>query len=359
MIAESTVLSEIHHPYQLQSFFECWWQYLSPKFDIVDVHHNLAIHRREMCKGVALKELRYAGWNNAWSQDFDQRCYEQFASLQPQSQWDYLALTWPESRRAFQRFELLTELGLEIFQKPSSTAYWVDLHHGFDAYLSQLSAAKRKDIRRKLKKSEALHPELRRFSGIDGIQQFFSLFFKHHLAYWTQKAGHSYFSDLRERDFIVAWAQALEEQGALLLEGFYLNGTLTNLTMNILMGHTLYSVMTINTGEYQEFAPGLLSLYHRMARATEYNILQINLGDGEHGYKAGIANRTDPYYSLLLANPKSIRGQAYVNYVKYKTLSPIQIPEITGISAKIPDLGRLFLPGFIPGGAVASLVSVA
>jgi hypothetical protein len=349
MTAESIALPDGLPPYQLQSFYDCWWQYLSPKFDIVEAKDNLAIHRRRVCKGFSLKVLRHAGWNNAWFQDFDRRCFEQFVAMQSHAQWDYFALTWPKSRQSLQQFQPLTEMGFKIIQKPYSTAYWIDLHQGFDAYLSQLSAAKRKDIRRKLKKSEALNPELRRFSGADGIQRFFSLFFKYHLDYWTQKVGHSYFSDPNERNFILAWAEALEKEGALLLEGFYLNGTLTNLTMNILMGHTLYSVITINTGAYPEFAPGLLSLYHRMARAEEYNIRQINMGDGEHGYKAGIANRTDPYYSLLFANPRSIRGQAYVNYVKYKDANPIQSRKVTGSAIKIPEFISITLPSLLPG----------
>lgn len=349
MTAKSTPPPESHHPHQLQSFYDCWWKYLSPKFDIVDAHNNLAIHRRNICKGFTLNELRYAGWNNAWSQDFDQRCYEQFVAMRSHSKWDYFSLTWPESRQALQQFQPLTDMGFKIIQKPSSTAYWIDLHHGFDAYLSQLSSAKRKDIRRKLKKSEPLHPELRRFSGSDGIQQFFSLFFKHHLEYWAKKAGHSYFSDPNERNFILAWAEALEKEGALLLEGFYLNNTLTNLTMNILMGQTLYSVITINTGEYQEFAPGLLSLYYRMARAEEYSILQINMGDGEHGYKPGIANRTDPYYTLLFANPKSLAGLAYINYIKLKNTPLLSRPMLNDIAIKIPDLKAITLPSLLPG----------
>ncbi len=337
-----------HHPYQLQSFYDCWWQYLAPKFNILDAQNNLAIHRRTVLKGVRLNELRYAGWNNAWFQDFDQQCYEQFMAMQDNKNWDYFALTWPESRRNIQLLKQLTATGLEIIETPTSTAYWIDLHNGFEAYLDKLSSTKRKDIRRKLKKAEPLHPEMRRFSGAEGIQQFFSIFFKHHLHYWKQKAGHSYFSDARERAFIAAWAEALDQEGYLLLEGFYLNNTLTNLTMNILMDNTLYSLITINTGAYPELAPGLLSLYYRASRAQDYNILQINMGDGEHGYKPGIATRTDAYHSLLFANPKSLAGLAYINYIKLKNTPLISKPILNGIAIKIPDLKAITLPGLFP-----------
>jgi hypothetical protein len=291
------------HPYSLQSFYDCWWEHLSPKFNILQAQNNFVIHRRGIPGKIGLKELRYAGWNSAWSQDFGPRDEKEFLTLLDNSQWDYFYLIWQESRKKGQAFKALRDMNLTLLQKPVSTAYWIDLSNGFDCYLNDLSAGRRKDIQKKLRKAAPLNPEMRRFRGEEGIEQFFSIFFKHHIKYWDQKTGHSYFNDPRERNFIQAWAKSLEKEGRLLLEGFYLNNTLSNLTMNILINHTLYSLITINTGAFPEHAPGLLSLYYRMKNAQEYNIL---------------ANRQDPYYALIIANPKSIAGITYLNFMKYK-----------------------------------------
>jgi CelD/BcsL family acetyltransferase involved in cellulose biosynthesis len=85
--------------------------------------------------------------------------------------------------------------------------------------------------------------------------------------------------------------------------------------MNLLINGTLYSLITINTGEYPEYAPGLNSLYYRMKHAADFEIRCIDMGSGDNGYKRKISNIEIPKKTLCFANPGSYAGKLYLQWL--------------------------------------------
>lgn len=305
-------------PFSTAIFHKNWWQHLAAKFDIVERHENFVVHRKTLPLGLFLSELRLAAWNAAWFQQWDESVYENLERLKLNTHWDYFRMTYRQNKEQEAAISQLDALGYKPVLLDESPAFLINLEQGFEAYLQTISKAKRKDIRRSLKSIELLSPEMIRYQGKTETDSFFTDFFKYHIPYWEAKCGASYFSDLREQHFIRAWAESLEEEGHLLLEGFSLNGKITNLTMNLLINGTLYSLITINTEEYPQYAPGLSSLYYRMKHAADYEIKQIDMGNGDNGYKSKISNIEIPKKTLCFANPRSYAGKLYLQWLVNK-----------------------------------------
>lgn len=306
------------YPYESAAFHQCWWNALAPKFDIPLKNKELLIHRKSMAKGLfVLKEMRVSGWNSAWSQDLTTARVLELDELGKATDWDYFRIKWNENRQDRQALDLLAEKGYQTLQLPAPVDYIMDLQDGFENYLKSLSHNGRTSLKKKFKRSQPLNPQRVVYSQESDIEPFFSEFFLHHLAYWDTKMG-SYFHSAEERRFIVEWAKALHASGQLILERLLLNGETANLCMGIRTGSTYYFLLTINTGIYKEFVPGLISLYLRTRDLAEQGVTRINLGAGDYFYKVQSANSREVCQDLLVINPRSLRGRAYAFWLKQK-----------------------------------------
>lgn len=306
-------------PYETDAFHRCWWEHLAPKFRIVKAQGDVVLHRKPYLKGlIFLNEVRFAGWNNAWSQDMTENRLHDFANLSAEEPWDCFRMVWDADREQHQSFDRLQELGLPIIQIPLLPAYAIDLSHGWEAYLKTLSRSNRKDVRRKFSRAAALEPKLCFYEGVDGVEAFFCEFFRLHIPYWNAKDGHSYFSDERERAFVVAWAKELMKSGNLILDAVCIGDERVNFSMNIRYGEIRYALLTINSGEYQEYAPGILGLHLRLQHAADCGIRTFHLGAGDYPYKIQFATRLCNRSMLLIPNPRSLKGRLYALWLRHQ-----------------------------------------
>src|SRR5690606_8713846 len=96
--------------------------------------------------------------------------------------------------------------------------YVVDLSNGLDAYLKGLSHNSRKSLKKKTRLAQPLNPTLVPCTEFNEIEPFFAELFQHHITYWDDKVGRSYFNDVEERNFMVNWSKTLHRTGNLRLE---------------------------------------------------------------------------------------------------------------------------------------------
>lgn len=301
-------------PYESPSFYQTWWRFLAPRFPLGVRQGDFVVHHKPLLGQLfSLKELRMAGWNNAWNQELTPERVEQLLDFSKEAPWDVFRMTWAEGLQDPAVFSRLAAAGMPTLQKPVSPQYGVDLTTGWEGYLASVSGNARKMIRRRLRRAEELNPQIRPFEGPEAIDTFFKIFFPLHLAYWDDKAGYSYFHDAHEQAFAIAWAQAQAEQGQLLLDGLYLGDELAQLSMSILTPTTHYWVLTINTGVHADAYPGLLALYLRVQQEMQLGQRRLfNMGSGDYHYKQEAANVLVPCHELWAANPRSVWGKLYL-----------------------------------------------
>ncbi|HEY9687864.1 MAG TPA: GNAT family N-acetyltransferase [Coleofasciculaceae cyanobacterium] len=311
------------YPYETESFFNCWWEHLAPKFDIPFKNHELLIYRKPVMKGLfKMKEVHIAGWNNAWSQDLTADRVNELEELDYTTAWDYFRINFMESRRGLQALDLLITKGYPMLMRPAPTQFVADLSEGMDSYLKSLSYNGRSNLKKKTQRAEFLNPELLPCTDETEIDAFFEEFFRHHLVYWDAKAGRSYFHDPEERNFIVNWAKVLHRSGNLRLDRLLMNGETANLNMSIVTGKALYWLLPINTGLYQEYWPGVVGLYLRLQQAEEAGITHFNMGPGDYLYKTQSANSRELCQELTVFNPRSPKGQALYYYMRRQQATP-------------------------------------
>lgn len=316
-------------PYETAVFQHCWWEHLASKFDIPVKIGDLLIHRKPLLKGLLqFREARIAGWNNAWNQDLTSSRVAQLEELDHTSGWDYFQMTWSEDRAHYQDFEALRKKGYPMLQIPAPVQYGIDLNEGLDGYLKSLSHNGRKSLKKKTRRGQALNPQLLSCDNADEIDAFFAEFFCHHIRYWDTKAGGSYFHATEERNFIVNWAKALYSSGQLRLERLLLNGETANMSIGIVSGNTFYWLLTINTGAYSDYAPGIIGLYLRLEQLVNQGVTRFNMGAGDYFYKIQSANMQTRCQDLLICNPRSLKGRLYFEWMLRKQRK-MQDPALT------------------------------
>lgn len=304
-------------PYETPAFQQCWWEFLAPKFDIPVKHGDLLIYRKPVLKGMLkMREARIAGWNNAWNQDLTPTRVDELIELAHTSRWDYFRMTWSEAREQAQAFEQLQEAGYPILQLPAPVQYSIDLSDGLDGYLQGLSHNSRKSLKKKTRRGQTLNPKLITCTEAADIDRFFAELFLHHISYWNEKTGHSYFNDIEERNFIVNWAKSLHQSGNLVLDRLIMDDQTVNLSMGIRTGESFYWLLTINTGLHHDYAPGIIGLYLRLEQFAAQGITQFHMGAGDYFYKIQSANRKTDCHDLLVCNPNSVKGRAYFAWMK-------------------------------------------
>lgn len=310
-------------PYETPAFQQCWWEFLAPKFDIPVKNGDLLIYRKPVLKSLLkMREARIAGWNNAWHQDLTASRIEELEELAQTSGWDYFRMTWNETRANCQAFELLAEKGFPTLQLQAPTQYAIDLSDGFEGYLQGLSHNSRKSLKKKTRKGQVLNPEIIPYQNEAEIDGFFEELFRHHIAYWDEKAGRSYFNDIEERNFIVNWAKNLHHSGQLALDRLVMGGETVNLSMGILSGRTFYWLLTVNTGLHHEYVPGIIGLYMRLEQLAAQGVTRFKMGSGDYFYKVQSANQLETCRELIVCNPRSLKGKAYFQWLSRQTPLP-------------------------------------
>jgi hypothetical protein len=306
-------------PYETPTFHQCWWEFLAPKFDIPVKHGDLLIYRKPLLKGmIKLREARISGWNNAWNQDLTPSRVDELIELAHTSRWDYFRMTWSEAHKNAQAFEQIQEAGYPILQLPAPVQYSIDLSDGLEGYLQGLSHNSRKSLKKKTRRGQTLNPQLIPCTDAADIERFFAELFVHHISYWDEKAGHSYFNDIEERNFIINWAKSLHQSGSLVLDRLVMNDQTVNLSMGIHIGESFYWLLTINTGLHHDYAPGIIGLYMRLEKLAAEGITQFHMGAGDYFYKIQSANQKISCHELLVCNPSSLKGRAYFAWMKHQ-----------------------------------------
>ena len=306
----SSITQEEVYPYETDDFYECWWRHFAPMYDVVYQQENVLIQRKKILKGfVSVKEARIAGWNQALSQDLTVERVKALEALQKKCGWDYFRIIWNEKRQSRQQFELLQKVGYQVLETDFQSLYAVDITNGFEQYLKTLSHGGRRDLKKRLRLGQVLNPQLVAITQKSEIEPFFEEFFSFHIPYWRQKMGQSYFDDPAERNFVMDWAKKLYDKGTLRLDRLILNGKTANLSMAMISKPYAYFWITINTGLYSEYVPGILGLAMRVQEMANLGVQYCNLGAGDYPYKIQSSNQIETCKGAFVFNPRSLKAK--------------------------------------------------
>lgn len=314
------------NPFHWEPFRRCWFEHMTQKMGVQAEYRNFVVYRKRMVKGLlTLKELKFYASAQGWFHDFTPSQLEDFQAIQGKLDWDYFYTVWAGSREHLQAFDGLKAAGYPVAEGFTKPMYVVDLSDGYEAYLACKSSNYRYQMRRKLKKVQSMQPHLIRYERFEEIETFFQEFFKHHISYWQQKAGHSFFSDPNEQAFNIAWAKELHQAGKLWLQGLVFNDEMVNLSVSFVEEDTLYWPLMINTGKHLEALPGIISLYLRIQDAAEQGIQTYNMGYGDFDYKMQAATHQEARNVVVAANPKSLKGRLFAQWIGYKSSRGIRL----------------------------------
>jgi CelD/BcsL family acetyltransferase involved in cellulose biosynthesis len=273
-----------------------------------------------LLKGLfTLREMRVSGWNCAWSQDITPERLQEFEELGKATNWDYFRITYNEARQDTDALAQLRQKGYPMLELPTPVQYVIDLGSGFEGYLKSLSHNGRKGLKKKVRRGADTNPHFVACTETSEIEPFFAELFLHHIAYWDAKAGGSYYNAPEERTFTLAWAKELHQQGHLHLERLVMNGDTVNLSVGLRYGDTFYWLLTINTGLHSEFVPGMIGLYMRLEQLAADGVTRFNMGTGDYFYKVQSANSRELCREIIVANPSSLRGRAYLAWLKNRS----------------------------------------
>ncbi len=283
------------------------------------------VHRKKVAKGfLSLKEVRISGWNTAWDQALTEDRLAELQQLQQTNQWDYFRLRLKVNHDLPQSTERLAALGFPSVMVPAPCQYSIDLSQGLDAYMKGLSHNSRKSLKKKTRLAQALKPRLVTVSESKSVEQFLEELIQHHIQYWDQKVGHSYLNHPEEKQFLYHWALALHQSGQLVLDRLMMNDQTVNLSLGVRSGDAFYWLFTVNTGLFNEYAPGIVGLNLRLEACAQKNIQQFHMGAGDYFYKIQSANMTLPCADIYVINPDSWKGMLYHRWLKRKHRGDIQ-----------------------------------
>ncbi|MEM0951695.1 MAG: GNAT family N-acetyltransferase [Cyanobacteria bacterium P01_H01_bin.74] len=333
----------IYHPFESLLYKTCWLKHLAQKFAMQANYDYFGYFTKPILSKPKvltrylpkLKKIELLGHNGPFANSFCENRLSTFKELIKTEKWDAFELKGYVSRPSGYSlkalYQIFTELGLSPLVMTDEPEYLIQMEDGgFEAYLAKKSKKNRQSIRRRFKKVEHLSPEFQVYQSADEINAFFNCFFRYHETYWKTDTTESYFSDSQERAFILDFSTGLSKQGGLHLHRFKLNDTLVN--MGMAMHNTsseesskdiFYGHLTINTGEYLDYAPGILSTFYELQYAFEQGFRWFNLGYGLNPFKANAATHKLNRYKLLLVNPKSLVGHAYLMQMKKKHSSAL------------------------------------
>jgi hypothetical protein len=304
------------YPWETDMFHQCWKTSMLPKFKHLGQYQDFYVLKKPLLKNLlTLKELRLSGWNSAWSQAFDASRLTMLTNVHQTCQWDYFRVISTPPHQPDETEALLRSGGFNPIAVSIGDEFIIDLQKGLDQYYQSLSKNARRNVIRKVNKAEKLGHQIKLVDWPqteEGIDDFFKLFFQHHIRHWDKKSGYSYFNDTNEQKFMVAYTRALAREGKqLLLKGLEIDGELAHLSMSIVSGSIQYWLLIIGTDCHSDLVPGILNLYLELQDAEARGIAQFNMGAGEYFYKIQLANIKRPRTELIVPNPKSFPGKVY------------------------------------------------
>jgi len=309
--------------FENDQFLSNWRQHLLPLQHVRPLSPNWYVgHKKILNNTLTVKKLYLAGWSVAWSQILSPVKLLELTTYDAKKEWDCASIVWSQALESHQAFAEMEALGHHILQLPGPINYSIDITEGSEAWINQLSANTRKNLRRKLKKVQPFSRELLLLETPAETETFFEDFFRMHLQYWQEKTGFSYFEHPAERDFILGWVQDLRaiRHPHITPQLFVstIEGVPVNLSLNIRFYDKSYGLLTINTGHYPELATGFVALYDQVIDAEKQGIHQLYQGPGDYEYKKHYCNLQLSTQCAKIANRNSTRGKLYLKWLAHQ-----------------------------------------
>ncbi|MGE0200169.1 MAG: GNAT family N-acetyltransferase [Candidatus Melainabacteria bacterium] len=322
--------------HQTELYQSLWWAHVAPQLDLAGRFGNWAILKKKVLKGLyTVKQMKLAGWENDWAQQVTADDMAQLSDPQTARGWDYLKITTTPSLDNPNFWEWVTHQRCPYAQWESSAEFLIDFSQGWETYWEARSSKVRCEYRRKIKKAADQQPEFRLLNHEAPVDTYLAQFYEGHTAYWRDKGTESVFATPHGKAFFTAWVKALTADDQLRFYGFFLNGRLTSMRFGVLHGGVYYSLVTVNTGDFQEFSPGVIALHEELVQLAGEGVQTYNMGPGALRYKTDLATQKVPYLTALVANPRSTTGKLVISRKK-QDLEKQAAEEAAAATAKTP-----------------------
>jgi hypothetical protein len=317
---------QLDEPYLFSDtdFQNSWSTHLAARYADSYCQPPMVVYRRGLVNpAFGCRIATTTGWHFAsWSQDMTPAFWQAFSNFgATNTRWDFLRMVWSSSRLSVQDFTPLA--GKSSVTLPYDVDYWIDLKFGWDGYLAGMSKQYAKGVKRRFKRVEHQQVEFLSDCNPKSVQPFMGEFKRYHCDRWKERGQVSFLEDEQERLFLTDWFTQLAERGQLSLNHLLINDQVVNMSVSVTQGKRLWSLLTTNSGLYQEYAPGMLGLYLELQAAAEQGIESVCLGPGSaDDYKANVSSFSVPRYITKMANPASITGIGYLRYLKHRHEMP-------------------------------------
>lgn len=312
------------HPFESEVFQQCWLTYLAKHFKAVQQYRDLVICIKSgKLPFFHLRKMEFIGNSAPFGNTIDAQQFNDLLCFMKQSRWDVFQMKGYQSPlRGYSTEWIMQAFLAEGFQPEiwaDTPEYYADLSDGWDAYLASQSKTRKRTIKRKLKKAEPLNPEFKVYTSVDEVESFLEQFFTYHIAHWRNQGAGSYFEKECEKKFMLAFVKKCCLQGSAQMTKLFLDGEVVNFSVIFLYQRTAYVHLTVNTGQYADYAPGALTLYYQMQHVISEGFSTFHLGYGENALKTSVAPYRQERYILRACNPKSLIGKVYMLFQNQKT----------------------------------------
>lgn len=309
------------NPFSQAEYLRCWRDHVAPALAVEAHVGDACVTRTRLGKGVlTLRRLVMAGAENDWAVALTPPRLADFSALAATASWDVARLLCLQDPDPLAALATLAPLANgPHWVSPAPAEYAIRVAGGYEPFLASLGSKVRCEIRRKEKKALALAPVCRRLNGEAEVLSLMQRFFDCHGAQWRARGVRSLFEAPAQRACWQAWLQA--PASGLEFWGVFLNETLCSMRIGLRAGDTYFSILTINTGDYADYSPGSLLLQAEIRAQCETGCTTFHLGPGYERYKEQLGAEAYPVSQILLANPRSLRGRAFLAYQRYRACS--------------------------------------
>jgi CelD/BcsL family acetyltransferase involved in cellulose biosynthesis len=312
-VVDRLQMTDYTTPFTSEVYQQLWSTHVAPSLKILTRRPPFVIIRQSVLKGLLpLRVMRLAGWEHDWAQPFSSELGRQLITFAQQtSRWDLFRITsrCQDHENLALTLSQLVEHGFETLTWQTDGEFIIDVSQGWQPYWESLSSKCRCELRRKIKKAESLQPEWYLLNHRSDVESLLEQFLDEHTRYWQDKNVETLYRQSVERTFFHHWAMTMMADETMRFYGMYLNGQLASMRFGIFHHQNYYSLMTINTGAYQEYSPGVLAMIEEIHAVADAGACQYNMGPGRLRYKEQLAQKEFPYTTVFGINPKSIRGR--------------------------------------------------
>lgn len=307
----------MHNLFQDKTFRSLWAEYVAGKPSVLSMERTpnrwFFTEKQPMLKGMlSLRCLKTPTWYG-WAEELVNGHTEQFLEFANSTDWHYASLYLMDSDANREFVQKIENEGFKVHPINEDTELWAEIPDGWENYVKGQSSSSRKILRNKIRRLENMDYHVRVYESDKDFEEFFGIFFEHHTAYWIEKQGFGPYEDARERTFFMNWCQDLRQKGQLRLLGFYVEGELATLGVNMVCEDALYFMVTVNTGAKQESGAGVLIQLNEMKEQCEKGIKRFYFGPGDYLHKRQASNIATKTRWVVIANPKSWIGKQVVS----------------------------------------------